>query len=210
MCGTRRHLHISTYAVLCASARDGGVADTAVMRPLAALAGVLAAALSAAACDDDPRRRAPQARRPRPRRLAGSGRPRSRGRAAVRLTVAVSGDLLPHLPVVARARALAGGSGYDFAPLLRGLRPLLRRADLALCHVETPLVPGPPRGYPLFRTPPALARAIRITGWDACSTASNHTVDAGQAGVESTIRALDRARVRHTGSYASPRARRRP
>jgi poly-gamma-glutamate capsule biosynthesis protein CapA/YwtB (metallophosphatase superfamily) len=128
----------------------------------------------------------------------------------VRLTIAVSGDLLPHLPVVDRARALAGGAGYDFAPMFRDLRPLVRVADLALCHVETPLVPGPPAGYPSFRTPPALARAIRVTGWDACSTASNHTVDAGQAGVESTIRALDRARVGHTGSYASRRAQRRP
>ena len=181
------------------------------MRPQALVAGVLAAGLLAAACSDDlaaprteatPTATATPAETPAP---AAGPRPRT-----VRLTVAVSGDLLPHLPVVARARALAGGAGYRFAPLLRNLRPLVRRADIALCHLETPLVPGPPRGYPRFRTPPALARAIRVTGWDACSTASNHTVDAGQAGVKSTIRALDRARVRHTGSYASLRARRRP
>ena len=191
--------------------RDAGVADTAVMRPLAALPGVLAAALVLAACSDDPAATRSESAPAVTATPAGTPAPPEEPRPrAVRLTIAVSGDLLPHLPVVARARALAGGTGYRFAPLLRGLRPLLRRADLALCHVETPLVPGPPRGYPSFRTPPALARAIRITGWDACSTASNHTVDAGQGGVESTIRALDRARVRHTGSYASPHARRRP
>lgn len=128
----------------------------------------------------------------------------------VNLTVAVSGDLLPHLPVVQRAQALAGpGEDYDFAPMLRELRPVLRRADLALCHVETPLQGGPPAGYPVFRTPPALARGIAATGFDACSTASNHTVDQGQAGVESTVRALDRAGVRHAGSAASARAGRR-
>jgi poly-gamma-glutamate synthesis protein (capsule biosynthesis protein) len=178
------------------------------MRSLVALAGVLAG-LSAVACDD--------ARDPPPRSAASatpsaapSPAPERRRPPVRRLTIAVSGDLLPHLPVVERARALAGGAGYDFAPLLRRLRPLVRRADIALCHVETPLVPGPPAGFPSFRTPPALARAIRVTGWDACSTASNHTVDAGQAGVESTIRALDRARVRHTGAFASRRARRRP
>jgi hypothetical protein len=136
----------------------------------------------------------------------GASRP-----AVVRLTVAASGDLLPHLPVVQRARVLAGpDTGYDFTPMFRALRPLLRRADLALCHVETPLVPGRPAGYPRFRTPPALARAIRTAGWDACSTASNHTLDAGQAGVESTLRALSRAGVRHTGSFGSRRARNRP
>jgi poly-gamma-glutamate synthesis protein (capsule biosynthesis protein) len=86
----------------------------------------------------------------------------------------------------------------------------VRRADLAFCHLETPLVPGPPRGYPVFRSPPAVARAIRATGWDACSTASNHTLDAGEAGVDSTLRALDRAGVRHAGSSRSRRARDRP
>jgi poly-gamma-glutamate synthesis protein (capsule biosynthesis protein) len=175
------------------------------MRSLAALAGALAGILPAVCGDaaEPPRTRSTATATPAPD--PAPSRP-----AVRRLTVAVSGDLLPHLPVVDRARALAGGDGYAFAPLLRGLRPLLRRADIALCHVETPLVPGPPAGYPSFRTPPALARAIRVTGWDACSTASNHTVDAGQPGVESTIRALDRAGVRHTGSFASRRAQRRP
>ena len=171
------------------------------------------AALSPYACGDggdDPtaKRTAAPAATPTPAPPAGDAPDAA---APVRITIAASGDLLPHLPVVARARALAkGGADYDFAPLFRSLRPLIRRADLALCHVETPLVPGTPAGYPLFRTPPALARAIRKTGWDACSTASNHSVDAGQAGVDSTVRALSRAGVAHTGSFSSPGARRRP
>ena len=48
------------------------------------------------------------------------------------------------------------------------------------------------------------------SGWDACSTASNHTLDVGQRGVNATIRALDRAGLRHTGSYRSKAASRRP
>jgi poly-gamma-glutamate synthesis protein (capsule biosynthesis protein) len=127
----------------------------------------------------------------------------------VQLTVEVNGDLLIHSPVWLRARALAGGRGYDFAPLLRKVRPWIRGADLAVCHVETPMSDAPPRGYPVFNTPTALARAIRKTGWDACDTASNHTLDGGQAGVDSTIRALDRAGIGHTGSAARPRGARR-
>ena len=34
-----------------------------------------------------------------------------------------------------------------------------------------------------------------------CDTASNHSVDKGQAGIDATTRALDAARVRHTGSF---------
>jgi poly-gamma-glutamate capsule biosynthesis protein CapA/YwtB (metallophosphatase superfamily) len=70
-------------------------------------------------------------------------------------------------------------------------------------------VPGPVLGYPSFRTPPSLAHAIRATGWDACSTASNHSLDAGQHGVQTTLAALDRAGVRHHGTARSPRGARR-
>ena len=88
----------------------------------------------------------------------------------VRLTVAASGDLLIHTPVAQRALALGGGRRYDFAPLFAPVRRAIAGADLALCHVETPLVPGPVQGYPVFRTPPGLARSIKRVGWDACST----------------------------------------
>ena len=127
----------------------------------------------------------------------------------VRLTIAASGDFLVHSPVFDRALANGGGGRYDFAPMFQPVRPWIEGSDLALCHVETPLVPGPPAGYPLFRTPPALARAIRSTGWDVCSTASNHSLDVGQSGVDSTLRALRRAGLAYDGSASSPRGARR-
>lgn len=122
------------------------------------------------------------------------------------VSVAVSGDLLIHTPVSARALANGAGRAHRFGPMFAGIRPLLRRADLALCHLEHPIGPGPSTGYPLFRAPAELARAIRGAGFDLCSTASNHTLDYGQAGVEATLRALNRAGLRHTGSWARPPA----
>jgi poly-gamma-glutamate capsule biosynthesis protein CapA/YwtB (metallophosphatase superfamily) len=165
------------------------------------LAVACVAAALVAGCDDegDPR---PRAQPPAATATATA----TAAPPARRLTIAVSGDLLPHLPVVDRART---PGGYDFAPLLRDVRPVVGRADLAFCHVETPLQAGTPAGYPRFRSPPALAAGIRRTGWDACSTASNHTVDQGAAGVRSTIRALERAGVRHTGSAVTRRGSRR-
>ena len=127
----------------------------------------------------------------------------------VRFTVAASGDLLIHAPVAQRALALGAGGRYDFAPMFTPVRRRIARADLALCHVETPLVPGAVQGYPSFRTPPDLARSIRRTGWDACSTASNHSLDAGEYGVGTTLRALRGAGVKATGTARSARARRR-
>ena len=46
------------------------------------------------------------------------------------LKVAVSGDILVHEPIWERARHNGGGA-YDFRPMFRYVRPLLREADLA-------------------------------------------------------------------------------
>jgi poly-gamma-glutamate synthesis protein (capsule biosynthesis protein) len=141
--------------------------------------------------------------------LGGHSGPAAAPDRPVRLSVAATGDLLIHTPVAQRALALGGGRRYDFAPLFAPVRRPIARADLALCHVETPLVPGPVQGYPVFRTPPDLAGSVRRVGWDACSTASNHSLDAGQYGIGTTLRALRRAGVKATGTARSARARRR-
>jgi poly-gamma-glutamate capsule biosynthesis protein CapA/YwtB (metallophosphatase superfamily) len=136
--------------------------------------------------------------------------PEPRRRPAIEVTVSVSGDTLIHSPVYGRALALGGGAEYDFAPLFAELRPYVAKPDLALCHLETVMGPGPPQSYPLFNSPPSLARGIAKTGWDACSTASNHSLDQGEEGVAGTIEALDAAGLEHTGTFTSSRAQRRP
>jgi hypothetical protein len=127
----------------------------------------------------------------------------------VDFTVSASGDLLIHSPVWERALALGGGSHYDFAPELAELRPYVADASLGICHVETPMTPAPPTSYPIFNTPPALAQGIKATGWDVCDTASNHSLDQGQSGIDDTGKALDSAGIKHTGSFPSEKAQRR-
>jgi hypothetical protein len=139
---------------------------------------------------------------------AGAPHAQPEGRAA-QITISVSGDLLIHTAVWQRALAL-GGDRYDFGGELDELRPYVAGADLAICHVETPMTPAPPASYPVFNTPPALAEGIAQTGWDICDTASNHSLDQGQSGVDETGKALDDAGVEHTGSFATAASRRRP
>jgi len=122
------------------------------------------------------------------------------------LTIEANGDFLIHSPVWLRARELAGGSGYNFAPMLKLIKPYVEGADLALCHVETPMTPRAPKGYPVFNTPTALAKAIASTGYDACDTASNHSLDGGQYGIDQTGYALTRNGIKHTGSFNSASA----
>ncbi|MEV7462608.1 CapA family protein [Streptomyces rubiginosohelvolus] len=117
-------------------------------------------------------------------------------------TLLAAGDVLPHSSVINQAAADAGGAGYDFAPMLAGVAPVVSGADLAFCHMETVYGKegGPYTGYPSFKSPPEIATALRTTGFDSCSTASNHTLDDGAEGVRRTLDALDEAGVRHAGS----------
>ncbi|MFN8194156.1 MAG: CapA family protein [Nocardioidaceae bacterium] len=124
-------------------------------------------------------------------------------------TIALSGDILVHDNVWASAQRLAARSGagaLDFRPMLASLRPALTSADLAICHLETPLAPpgGPYSGYPVFSAPPQVVAALAWAGYDACSTASNHSVDQGFAGITRTLDALDRHGLAHTGSARTP------
>ena len=119
-------------------------------------------------------------------------------------TIAATGDFLIHMPVADRARQLgaASGAAYDFSPMLDQVRAELKAADLAVCHLETPLSPDNRylSGYPRFNTPRELASAIVGAGYESCSTASNHSLDRGEAGVRATLDVLDAAGLTHAGS----------
>jgi poly-gamma-glutamate synthesis protein (capsule biosynthesis protein) len=117
--------------------------------------------------------------------------------------IVAAGDILPHPSISRTALTYGHGTRYDFRPMFAALRPLISRAALAICHVEIPLTDAPPTMDPTFSAPTEVASAIAWTGFDVCSTASNHTLDQHQAGVDSTLAALDRAGVAHGGSYAS-------
>ena len=116
-------------------------------------------------------------------------------------TLVASGDVLAHTSVIERANADAGGTRYDFLPMFEGVKPLIAGADLAICHMATVYgADGEHIGNPAFKLPPQVAGGLAATGYDACSTASDHSLDDGATGVRRTLDALDLAGVRHAGS----------
>ncbi|CAL9466282.1 CapA family protein [Streptomyces sp. Tu 3180] len=125
-------------------------------------------------------------------------------------TVAAAGDVLIHPELVEQAAKDAeetgeGEAGLDFGPLLAGVKPVISKADLAICHMETPVgkPEGPFEGYPEFLVPPQVLTALKDVGYDTCSTASNHTYDHGLTGVRRTLDVMDEVGLGHTGSARS-------
>jgi len=117
----------------------------------------------------------------------------------------VNGDLLFHkgLWIPAALNPPVNGQNFDFMPLLEGQKRYIDQSDLAICHMETPFAPsgGPYLGFPLFATPPEVATAIKQLEYDACTQASNHSVDQGTVGLNRTIDIFDELGIPHTGTY---------
>ena len=120
------------------------------------------------------------------------------------ITLAFTGDTLIHLALTHRAAEYGDESGeaYDFRPMFEPVRSVLGAADLAICHLEVPLSADNSilSGYPLFSAPAGLADALAWAGYDGCSTASNHSIDQGAAGVTDTLDVLDAAGLGHAGT----------
>ena len=121
------------------------------------------------------------------------------------VTLVATGDVLVHQGRSLTAGAEQPDGTYDFSAVFAPVAPLIGDADLAICHLETPVAPvgGPYRGYPSFAVQPEIVDALARAGYDACSTASNHSLDDGTAGLVRTLDALDAAGIAHAGTYRS-------
>jgi len=119
-------------------------------------------------------------------------------------TLVATGDIISHGAVAERAARSAretGDDGWDFTPLFARIRPIIAGADLALCHLESPLSMDDDdlsfRGT--FRVPSSLADAIAEAGYDGCSLASNHALDSGSSSVTATLHHMRRVGLATAG-----------
>jgi poly-gamma-glutamate synthesis protein (capsule biosynthesis protein) len=141
--------------------------------------------------------------------------------AAIRLTppartfsLVATGDVLTESAVMSAAAAFATSAGerFAFAPLFAHVGAIIASADLAICHMEMPIgAPGErpgeygrsPFGGNLILAPYEIADGLRRTGFDRCSTASNHSNDLGEPGLATTLTALDNVGISHAGTARS-------
>jgi poly-gamma-glutamate synthesis protein (capsule biosynthesis protein) len=123
--------------------------------------------------------------------------------------MAFTGDTLTHSPLWNGARRLAeeaGRDGFYFDPMLAPLTPLIEPADLAICHLETPIAPLGEEfsTAPRYGVPEEIVDAIAGAGYDRCSTASNHSLDRGSAGVVRTVEVLESRGIGQSGMARQP------
>ena len=122
------------------------------------------------------------------------------------LRLIFTGDIMGHAPQIKSAETAPGK--YDYRPCFRYIKPVLERADLAIGNLELTLPgKGPYTGYPMFRSPDALADALKDAGYDLLVTANNHSNDARGPGVVHTIQTLQDLGLQQTGTFKNQRDR---
>ena len=121
-------------------------------------------------------------------------------------TIVTTGDILLHERLWNQAKQDGTEQAWDFYPQLADIAPITQSADLALCHLETPIANKNENysGYPVFNSPPEILTAVKKLGFDMCDQASNHSLDKGFVGIKRTLDKLDEIGIAHTGIARTP------
>lgn len=118
-----------------------------------------------------------------------------------RLNLLFIGDIMGHGPQI-KAAYDSKTKTYDYNPCFEYVKPIIEKADLAIGNLEVTLPGKPPyKGYPMFRSPDALGKAVKNAGFDIVVTSNNHSNDAGKLGVTHTIDVLKDLDLYHTGTF---------
>ena len=117
--------------------------------------------------------------------------------------VSFLGDIMCEGPFLRAARVKGG---YDFDRAFSETERFFSGSDYIIGNLET-VFAGKELKYThdlySFNTPDPFAGALKRCGIDLVSTANNHCLDRGMAGVRRTLDVLDANGIRHTGTYRS-------
>lgn len=112
------------------------------------------------------------------------------------------GDITCDRPMLKAAKHSDGT--FDFEPSLRALKTVLADSDYVVGNLET-VCAGAKKGYNpgalTYNSPDELLHALKSAGISMVTTANNHCLDCGSAGLRRTIELLDELQIDHTGTY---------
>ncbi|BDS12899.1 CapA family protein [Aureispira anguillae] len=125
-----------------------------------------------------------------------------------RLKLSFVGDIMGHKSQLHSAAGTASNmkstdmSDFNYETCFRYVKPILEAADLTIGNLELTLNDkGRYTGFPMFRSPDALATYLKDAGFDLLTTCNNHSNDNLAYGVTHTIDVLDSLGILHTGTF---------
>jgi len=118
-----------------------------------------------------------------------------------RLNMVFVGDIMGHDGQI-NAAYQPSTKTYDYVDNYEFVAPIIKSFDLAFCNLEVTLPGKPPyAGYPNFRSPDAIALALKEAGFDVVVTANNHSNDGFGKALSHTIDTLRGLGFYQTGTF---------
>lgn len=115
-----------------------------------------------------------------------------------------TGDIMCQMELTAACRKDDGT--LDYTPIFQRMKSCFKASDLCIGNLETCFA-GEDAGYSQqmysFNTPDEFANILLDAGFNFVSTANNHCLDRGTAGLYRTLDVLDRVGIGHTGTSRS-------
>ena len=121
----------------------------------------------------------------------------------ITISISVVGDVMCHSVQYTYARVNA--DSFNFAPVFSEVKKFLDSSDFLFGNLET-VTAGEKKGYsgyPLFNSPDAFIATLKTAGFNLLTTANNHALDRGEAGVRRTIEQLTLNHLNYNGTYLS-------
>jgi poly-gamma-glutamate capsule biosynthesis protein CapA/YwtB (metallophosphatase superfamily) len=127
------------------------------------------------------------------------------GQESQEATLLAVGDIMVHTPQLPGYYETVSKQ-FDFSPWFTRVAPLFHEGDWVVGNLETPLAGADLKytGYPRFNAPEQLADALYGAGVQLVSTANNHSMDRGFAGVQRTLRSVRKSGLIPFGTAESP------
>lgn len=120
------------------------------------------------------------------------------------VSFAVVGDIMVHDYQYNEAYDRETGT-YNFMHNFQDMKKYFEGRDIVLGNLELTFG-GPDRPYasfPCFNTPDSFLDAVKDAGFNLLTTANNHSMDTGKAGVIRTLDKLDEYGIQHFGTNRS-------
>ena len=120
------------------------------------------------------------------------------------VNLSVVGDIMVHDYQYNEAYDPATGE-YDFMHNFQDVKQYFSDKDIVLGNLETTFGGSnrPYASFPCFNTPDSFLDAVKDAGFDLLTTANNHSMDTGKAGLLRTLDKLDEYGIGHFGTYRS-------
>ena len=123
-----------------------------------------------------------------------------------RASLFMVGDALLHEGIWLDASDWGRSTEYNFEPMMGEIAGHAAKYDLAYYNQET-ILGGTElglSGYPAFNGPKEFGRDMVNMGFDLVSTATNHSLDMSETGINSSLEFWDTQNVIHAGTARTP------